>query len=289
MAGSHEAIVYGHLCLDKVPGVQKFVPGSPTLYIGNTLDRFGVSTAVASPYGADYPREWLAPGILLIPDEPTTRHTLIYENRYDPEGNRTQLASHDETAISIPPDKIDGTMYDRAKAIIVCPILDNIPVEYLREIRRLSPNAVMTLLPQGYFREITDMGQVMQQPWHNARYIIPLFDTVILSELDGPTGTHDQARRWSNSFNTNIIVTQAANGSTLYRDGSASHILPFPIEKEVHPTGAGDVFAAAVVYDSLRQKNMLQSVVFANAAAAIHVSGEDVTLPKVHERIAAHS
>lgn len=283
---SPEAILYGHLCRDRIPGTETIEPGSPAWYMGNTLHEFGIQTAVISPYGNDYPRDWLAPEIVLVPDKPTTLNTLLYENQYAPDGTRTQRASHYGEALLPEPVSLDQSVFENAKAVIVCPILDNIPVGYLTQLRRQIPDAQFVLLPQGYFRHIDDMGRVTQQAWRDGGIVSTLFNTIIVSELDGPN-IHAKGNEWSKRSEANIIVTQAANGSVLYNDGTATHIHPFPIGKEVHPTGAGDVFAAAYVYDTLRHQNTsMQSILFASAAAAIHVSGQTVTIPRVHELIA---
>ncbi|HVO41528.1 MAG TPA: PfkB family carbohydrate kinase, partial [Aggregatilineales bacterium] len=236
------------------------------------------SSTVISAYGSDYPRNWL-PNSFLIPRNPTTDRTLVFENRYDSDGTRTQRVEHNLTAVLPDPREITGLAWAGTNAVIVCPILDNIDVDRIKSLRELAPQAVFMLLPQGYFRQISPTGVVTPQDWETALSVVPLFDAVILSELDGPH-IHSSARVWSEHTDGFIVVTEAADGSTVYQRNRVTRVPAVPIEQEIHPTGAGDVFSAALLYNYLETRDVMKAVTFASAVAARHVSGIDVTVDK---------
>lgn len=271
MPHSPEALLYGHLCMDRVPGTETYEAGSPAWYIAHVLEQMRMHPAVISPYGADYPREWLG-SIALVPAEPTTQHTLVYENHYQPDGSRTQVAFNTETATPVDPATVQQSLWEHAQAVVVCPILDNISPDYIRTMRRLAPRAVFALLPQGYYRDIGRGGIVAAQAWETAAAIVPYFDTIFVSELDGPD-MYRTAQQWSTRSRAHVVVTQAANGCVLFHDGLGLHFDAVPIANEVHPTGAGDVFAAAYLRDYLNHRNAIGAVRFAAQKAARHVAG----------------
>lgn len=235
-----------------------------------------MNPTVISPYGLDYPHEWLGP-VALVPDQPTTKNTLIYENKYMPDGTRKQHAFNAVSAIPIHPEQTQRELWSHAKAIFVCPILDNISLHYISAMKSLAPNATFALLPQGYFRTVEPNGLVHTKTWDTAAELVPFFDVIFVSEQDGPD-MHEEARHWSTLMTGRVIVTQAASGCVLYGNGSGEYIPPVHISEEKHPTGAGDVFAASYMYEFLRSRNAETAVRFASRIAAQHVAGMPINL-----------
>lgn len=275
-----ETLLYGHLCKDRVPETQTYEPGSPAWYMAHVLTTFEMKPVVISPYGVDYPKEWLGP-VTLIPNEPTTTNTLIYENKYMPDGSRRQHAYHADTAVPVDPESAQRHIWNSARAIIVCPIVDNIQADTIRTMRRIAPQAIFALLPQGYFRDIGPDGAVHVKTWESANTIIPYFDVIFVSEQDGPD-MHHTARHWSECMNGHVLVTQAAKGCTHYHKGQSTHIPAYPVLKEIHPTGAGDVFAAAYIHNFLAIRDPRKSIAYASVAAALHVAGNGIDTAQLH-------
>lgn len=276
MPHTSETILYGHLCKDRIPETQTYEPGSPVWYIAHVLSGFHMNPTIISPYGLDYPRDWLGP-VALVPDQPTASETLIYENKYMADGTRKQHAFNADKANPVQPEETQRELWRHAKAIFVCPILDNISASNIAAMKALAPDATFALLPQGYFRKIEPNGLVNTKAWDTATEIVPFFDVIFVSEQDGPD-MHETARYWSTLMTGRVIVTQAASGCVLYGNGSGEHIPSEHIQEEKHPTGAGDVFAASYIYDFLRHRNAETAVRFATHIAARHVAGMPIDL-----------
>jgi sugar/nucleoside kinase (ribokinase family) len=68
-----------------------------------------------------------------------------------------------------------------------------------------------------------------------------------------------------------IIVTQGAQGATVYHGGQAQHVAGFSVQ-EVDPTGAGDCFGAGFLARWLAGDDPRQAVRFANACGALAVT-----------------
>ena len=75
-----------------------------------------------------------------------------------------------------------------------------------------------------------------------------------------------------------VALTRGANGADIYLDGIPHHINAYPaIERD--PTGAGDVFAAALMVRYAETRNAIDAAQFAAVvAAAAEVDGADVYL-----------
>lgn len=69
-----------------------------------------------------------------------------------------------------------------------------------------------------------------------------------------------------------VVVTQAAQGCTLYERGQTHHIPGFAVDV-VDVTGAGDTFGGGFVYARAVGMDLAAAARFANAAAAICVAG----------------
>ncbi len=102
-------------------------------------------------------------------------------------------------------------------------------------------NSLMGMTPQGWLRRWDENGRVYAQEWAEAESVLPLAAAVILSEEDLPNKAMlDQFRQWSRL----LILTQGKRGCTVFF-GDEIRQITAPKVKEMEPTGAGDVFAAA--------------------------------------------
>jgi ribokinase len=78
-----------------------------------------------------------------------------------------------------------------------------------------------------------------------------------------------------------VIITMGANGAFLLSDGFKGHIPAFRVDDVVDTTGAGDAFNGVLAAALAEGKDIMQAVVFANAAAAISItrSGTSDAMP----------
>jgi len=68
------------------------------------------------------------------------------------------------------------------------------------------------------------------------------------------------------------VETLGPEGCRVYHRGTVTHIPVQPI-KEVDPTGAGDIFAAAFFIRYRQTRDVVKSAQFANACASLSVAG----------------
>jgi sugar/nucleoside kinase (ribokinase family) len=66
------------------------------------------------------------------------------------------------------------------------------------------------------------------------------------------------------------IVTLAERGSLLLENGRLNRIPAYPT-RAIDPTGAGDVYAGSFIASHMRGASLLQSSLYASAAASIKV------------------
>ena len=114
-------------------------------------------------------------------------------------------------------------------------------------------------------------------------------DALFVSEddLNGDTSSLD---RWTATFPV-VAYTQSSRGACLHVNGRWSHIDAFP-EREVDPTGAGDIFATAFLARLSETGDLALAARFAAAAASIAVSREGTLAiadrRQIEERMAQH-
>jgi sugar/nucleoside kinase (ribokinase family) len=68
------------------------------------------------------------------------------------------------------------------------------------------------------------------------------------------------------------VVTQGAEGCTVFVRGQGARQFVAPVQAEVDPTGAGDVFAAAFFINFFETDDPWASARFANQVAALSVT-----------------
>ena len=80
-----------------------------------------------------------------------------------------------------------------------------------------------------------------------------------------------------------VALTRGVQGSTLFLRGVPHHIPAFPaIERD--PTGAGDVFAAALLIRLRETSDPLEAARFASYVAALSVEGAGISrIPARHD------
>jgi sugar/nucleoside kinase (ribokinase family) len=89
--------------------------------------------------------------------------------------------------------------------------------------------------------------------------------------LDDVAGDWEVAERWARQTAV-LVVTQGAEGCTVFRRGHGARQFLAPPQVEVDPTGAGDVFAAAFFINVYETGDAWGSARFANHVAARSVT-----------------
>jgi 1D-myo-inositol 3-kinase len=147
------------------------------------------------------------------------------------------------------------------------------------------PRSLIGVAPQGWLRGWDGPdGEVRPVAWSEAERVLARADAVVVSE-------HDVADRtlideWARRARL-LVVTLGERGAAVYRRGGEQpyHAPAFRPAKEVDPTGAGDVFAAAYVWQLYQSRgNWRQAADWANCVASFAVEKRGVLgIPKLSE------
>ena len=111
------------------------------------------------------------------------------------------------------------------------------------------------------------------------RPLLELADVILLSrrELETLTGTEDVSagiRSLNSIVAGDIVVTAGEEGSIVATRSGLSRVPALRPQKVVDTTGAGDAFAAGLVYGLLQGWSLSESAKFGSAVAAIKVASE---------------
>ncbi len=288
-------VVVGHVARDIAPanavGASAFrdaaapitMPGGTALYAALTARRLGVDTGVITSARADFDDALLEGArVHVVAAEEDT----IFENRYEP-GGRVQFLHG--RARPLGPGDIPAAW--RAARILH---LGSIADEVDPAIAALFPRALRAATPQGWARRWGEDHRVHTLPHARVAARLVDLDVVILSEEDVSAGFspgHETPDAVVDLYRARIpivVLTRGARGATIYAGRGTLHVPACPA-REVDPTGAGDVFAAAFLIRYAAQKDLLGAARFASATAALAVEGAGPsaipTAAQVEERL----
>ncbi|HMO57047.1 MAG TPA: PfkB family carbohydrate kinase [Roseiflexaceae bacterium] len=234
------------------------IPGGTALYAALTAYRLGRRVAVVSadaPLPADWPQA--------IEQAVVAGTAPIFENRYTPQG-RVQLlhaAAEPIRHADIPPPWL------AASVIHLGPILAEIDAALIAAL----PARTIGLTPQGLMREWGALpGVINYRPWLPPPDLLARLGALILS-IEDIKGDEALAQRYARDCRL-VALTRGAQGSTLFIDGTPHQIAAAPAT-ERDPTGAGDVFAAALLVRLDETGDPLEAARFAARVAARSVEG----------------
>ncbi|GAB4330088.1 MAG: PfkB family carbohydrate kinase [Candidatus Abyssubacteria bacterium] len=274
-----EFLAVGHLCLDLMDG-RKILGGSAS-YASLTARALGCRVGIVTSLSEDFPflGEFREIEIQAIPSPSTTTFRNVYHN-----GVREQFISGVAAQIGAEhvPDSWTG-----AEIVYLCPIAD----EVLPDVpARFGKSSLIGVGAQGWFRKWDDSGRVRQKRWSQARDILPHVHVVIYSELDldEPYAFAEEVSK----LTPIVIVTQSCRGAEVFVDRQRIHVPAFDI-REIDPTGAGDVFAAAFLVRYRETCDAVESAKFACCAASFVCEKEGTkgtpTRDQVEERLKAYN
>ena len=282
-------LLWGDLCIDRnnLRGKEVCGPGGSVYYTSKIFKNLNWNPFIISPRGKDYNDVWLE-GISVFPKLPLLDRTLIYQNRYDSDGKRTLYSKNRDCASFVNPSLLPPELISNAKAIVVCPIDNNVSSLNIKELATaMGQETLLACLPQGFFRRYEDDGKVYQAEWESTKEIIPYLDLIFLSEEDG-RDLDKKAEEWSR-LGTMVVITRAEKGCSVFKDGKRHDFTAFSVEKIVDPVGSGDVFSAAFVHSYLLDKDFEKAAIFANATAALslafHVQEIEIDIGKINSLI----
>ncbi len=271
------ALVCGHATLDRFGGA--LVPGGSVYYAARALAALGADVRVLTAAAADFPSEAFGatradPGsidALVLPAPATT----TFENVYAPGGRRSQRV----LAIA-PPLEAERlpVAWRVADLLLLAPVLGELdPAQLVASVR--AP--VVGLTVQGLVRTVGAGGAVSPRRWEPDRGALAGVTAALLGE-DEASAQPDLVARLAAAVPI-VVLTRGARGCDLVVGCRRRHVGVHPA-RELDPTGAGDVFAAAFLLGLAEGEDPADAARLGAAAASIVVEARGgEALPRVGE------
>jgi sugar/nucleoside kinase (ribokinase family) len=252
-------VAIGHVTLDRFGEVTR--PGGAALYAAVTAHRLGLSAAILTSHADDFPLERLPPRIevVSVPAPATTR----FEHRPGGAGRamRVMATAAGLGVADVPED------WRAADIVMLGPVLAEVDPRVLTAFAAESVGAAV----QGYLRRLDAGGWVRARPWEDPALVLNCAQAVFLSRED-VEGDVAEAEEWFQRVPVGV-VTDGHRGADLYVNGERYGVRPHRV-REIDPTGAGDVFAAAFMVQYHREGDPWEAAAAAACAAALSVEGE---------------
>jgi sugar/nucleoside kinase (ribokinase family) len=254
-------LIIGHILKDIIPGGA--ILGGTVSYAGLTADKLGQFTVAVTSYGPDIPSLTALNNIKIktVPAPQSTTFENVYEN-----GVRHQKWFTDSTALSadqIPKD------WRNTPIVHLAPMAQEISPEMCGYFR----NNLVCVTMQGWLRGRDKQHNVIYQTHPNLEKWLPHIDILVLSLAD-VRGNEDALNHFLNTVQLGV-ETLGPEGCRVFHRGTVTHVPVQPV-KEVDPTGAGDVFAAAFFIRYRQTRDVIEAAQFANACASLSVKGVGV-------------
>ncbi len=284
-------LVAGFMTIDKIELPVRTISsvGGPPSYAGLLCSRFGLDVTALTKIGVDFPDEqlvWLARNGLTLRavDKSATKKTTRF--KLVPKGDERVLYLL-ERCEDIGIEQVPDTHYN---ALLVSPLANEITQPVFDEIRRRSDFCFLD--PQGYVRSFDDTGRVYVTPWSDEK-VLGSVDALKmdLAECEAITGKAVPAEAFAKLSARGIrkaVITSGANPAMVL-DGTRVMRVEVPTVKVVDSTGAGDIFAGALVTCYLRSRDFLWSCCFGIAASSLSLTSialGKVDLPRSVDQVA---
>jgi len=254
-------VAVGHVTLDQTPSGTR--PGGAAYYAALTARQLGLRAALLTSFGPDFPVEAL-PDDLAVVNVPSDRTTIF---TLDSSARRRQLTLR-ARATDIEADHLPGD-WGRAPLVMLCPVMNEVDPALAGSFA----DASLGVLPQGWMRRRGAGGVITQDQWEDADLVLPHAQLVVVS-LEDIEPFQKLALEWFQLVPL-AAVTRGAEGGILFVNGERYHVEP-DRAVEVDATGAGDVFAAALLVAYHREGNPWEAAAAAACAAAASVEAAGV-------------
>lgn len=256
-------LVLGHITRDLLPGGE--APGGTARYAAAAVARLGLRAAIltSGDTGLLPPQ----PSGVALAASPSPSLTT-FANHYGPAGRR-QLLHAVGTPISL---AALPAPWREVPVVHLAPVAAELD---LADALDTFPHALVGATPQGWMRtwQAPLPAEVRPIPWRPAPDLLRRLGLIVFS-IEDVAGDERVAATYA-AVCPLVVVTRGAAGATLYRDGEPYHVAACPAQ-ELDPTGAGDVFACAMLARLHETGDPLAAAAFASAAAALSVAGPDL-------------
>ncbi len=232
MTVSPDYLLIGHMTADVTP--QGRALGGTVSYAARTVNAFGLQVGMLTSAAVGEPLIDLLEPYAEIVSLPGTA-TSTFENIYEPTGRVQYIRGVADrlTGVDVP------EAWRAAPLVHLAPLTDEVDPP----IAHLFPDATVMLTLQGWLRKWDSDGRVRFKRWFD-RDVLKSIDIVVFSEEDIAEAPELEAE-FAGAVE-HLIVTRAERGGSYYHWGDRTEY-ETPQVTLVHPTGAGDVFAASLL------------------------------------------
>ena len=271
-----EFVVVGHVVRDLMPAGSRL--GGTATFAAAQAHRLGLDCGIVTRIGPDTSIADALPGVAMAgrPADVTTS----FENSYEGPHRRQRVPVQAPVieAEDVPPD------WREASIALIRPVCGEV-----QDVSAgLFPNALTAVAAQGWLRRLDSDGIVQKQSWTGTPFWTGC-RMLFVSDED-MENAEDQLAGWKDDVPI-VVVTKERRGARVHEDGRWREIEGFPA-REVEPTGAGDVFAAAFLVRYRETNDTAESARFASAAAACSVEGRGIEevadRAQIERRMARH-
>ncbi|WIG59838.1 MAG: hypothetical protein OJF49_002585 [Ktedonobacterales bacterium] len=265
-----EFLAIGHATRDLLPDGSWRLGGTVT-FAALTAQRLGLRAAIVTsgpPEITAALRAALPDVALAIVPSPSA---TTYENIYQDGARRQYLR---DRAAPLRPADIPAA-WRAAPVVLLAPLAG----EVAPELAAAFPSALVAATPQGWLRRWDAAGYITPGPLEDAHTLLPALRALILSRDDlappsssaaALTAATDQIAAWASAVPL-VVVTRGPAGALLHSATAIPEAFAGYPAREVDPTGAGDVFAAAFLCELHATGDARAAVDFANRVAALSV------------------
>lgn len=222
-------LLIGHVTQDIVP--EGFALGGTVSYAALTARSFGKRVGIITACTANLPLPELE-GITVLRKHSAANST--FENINTPQGRIQYIRA----------------VADKISAADVPVLWRNTPIVHLgpvaaeleADLAEAFPHSLLGITPQGWLRAWDEHGHVSFTDWPGAADVLKHANVVVLS-LEDVRGSEDVIQEYASDVPV-FVVTEGAKGARVYWNGDVRYVRP-PLENELDPVGAGDIFASS--------------------------------------------
>jgi sugar/nucleoside kinase (ribokinase family) len=259
-------VAIGHVTLDQTPrGIR---PGGAAYYAAITAHRQGLRVGLLTSFGPDFPADALPSDVVVVtvPSERTTTFRIAHGRTG--RGARARELALLARAADLETRSLPET-WREASLGAMCPVA----AEVDPALAAAFPETSLVAMPQGWMRRRGAGGVVSPQPWEDADLVLPHVQAVVVS-LEDIEPFQKEALEWFQRVPLGA-VTHGAEGAVLFVNGER-----YGVEADrvvaVDETGAGDVFATALLIAYNRDGNAWDAAAAAACCAAASVEADGV-------------
>jgi len=251
-------VAVGHVTLDHFGATMR--PGGAALFAAVTAHRLGLSAAILTSHGDDFPLE-LIPSQIEVVSVPA-HETTHFTHRHD-DGRRVM----DVPTVAGPlgPADVPEDWAD-ARIVLLAPVVDE--VEPL--LVTAFPEATVGAAAQGWLRSRDREGALTMRPWSPPEFLVGRLQAIFLSQED--VAGHEAPIVELYQRVPIGVLTAERHGALLFVNGERYEVKPRPAVQS-DATGAGDVFAATFLVQYEQTGDAWEAAAAAACAGSLAVEG----------------